>query len=103
MVAGEVPVEKVWEDEDYFAIKDKYPKAEVHLLVIPKQHISKNEMMLQEDQSHWKDLMSAVFEVIRLKNLHTTGYKVVTYGAGFNHFDHEHVHVLGGSSKQPAD
>lgn len=100
MSNGEVEVQKVWENEDFFAIPDKYPKAPIHLLVIPKTHISKDATMVQEDQSHWRELMAAVFAVIRLKNLDQTGYKVVTYGAGYNHFDHEHVHVLGGE-KQP--
>lgn len=96
MAKGDIKVEKVWENQDYFAINDKYPKAPIHLLVIPKEHISKDEMMVKADQSHWGPLMAAVMQVVRLKKLDQTGYKVVTYGAGFNHFDHEHVHVMGG-------
>jgi histidine triad (HIT) family protein len=100
---GDAPVKIIWQNDDYFAIKDKYPKAPIHLLVIPKDHVSKNEKMRGSDQSHWGPLMAAVFEVVRLKKLTETGYKVVSYGAGYNHFDHEHVHVMGGGSKQPVE
>ncbi len=101
MSRGDVSVDKVWENDDFFVINDKYPKAPVHLLVIPKDHVSKDEKMAAQDQSHWGPLMEAVFEVVRLKKLDQTGYKLMSYGAGYNHFDHEHIHVLGGSSKQP--
>lgn len=99
---GQIEAERVWENADFLAIPDKYPKAPIHLLVIPKLHVSKDANMEKEDQNHWGPLMSAVMQVVRLKKLNQTGYKVVTYGAGFNHFDHEHVHVLGGA-KQPED
>ncbi len=37
IIEGELPAEKVYEDETILAIKDKYPKAPVHLLIIPKK------------------------------------------------------------------
>ena len=40
MAHGELPVDKLYEDEHFFVIKDKYPKAPVHLLAIPHQHIA---------------------------------------------------------------
>jgi histidine triad (HIT) family protein len=39
MAAGEISVEKVYEDENVFAIRDINPRAPVHVLVIPRQHI----------------------------------------------------------------
>ncbi|MDO6749813.1 HIT domain-containing protein, partial [Gilvimarinus sp. 1_MG-2023] len=39
IVAGEIPANKVYEDDDFLAFHDIAPKAETHLLVIPKRHI----------------------------------------------------------------
>jgi len=47
-------------------------------------------------------MMVAVFQVVKHLGLDKTGYKLVNNGAGYNHFEHEHVHVLGGSKEEPA-
>ncbi|VAX00957.1 Bis(5'-nucleosyl)-tetraphosphatase (asymmetrical), partial [hydrothermal vent metagenome] len=39
IAAGEIPADIVFEDEQVVAFKDIYPKAAVHLLLIPRQHI----------------------------------------------------------------
>lgn len=39
IVAGELPADKVYEDEEFLVIKDIHPQAPVHLLIIPKKHI----------------------------------------------------------------
>lgn len=114
IAAGEEPAVKVWENEEFVAIKNKYPVAPTHLLVIPKEHVSKKELALLRPTeaglrrakvtgSHfWSRIMGAVFEVIRLSGLDKSGYKLVNNGAGYNHFDHEHIHVLGGTKEEPA-
>ena len=53
---GELPCDKVYEDDTILAFKDLYPKAPVHVLVIPKQHIVNFLDLNSEDQSH-QDLM----------------------------------------------
>ena len=45
--------------------------------------------------------MGAVFSVIGQTGLDKTGYKLVLNGAGYNHFDHEHIHMLGGTAEEP--
>lgn len=91
----------IWENKDFLAIENKYPKAPVHILVIPRVHQSKDSEMEKTDQSRWSLLMEAVFEVVRLKKLNKSGYKLASFGAGYNHFDHEHVHVMGGMESAP--
>lgn len=100
---GKEAAKVVWENEKYLAIENKYPKAPIHVLVIPKTHMSKDEEMARVDQSRWGEIMGATFEVVRLLNLDKTGYKLSTFGAGYNHFDHEHIHVIGGSKTAPAE
>lgn len=110
---GAEPATKVWENEGFICIKNKYPVAPVHLLVMPKEHVSKNVLVFaplrqgyggaEMTFSHfWDKIMGAVFEVIRKEGLDKSGYKLVNNGAGYNHFDHEHIHVLGGSKEEPA-
>ena len=104
IAAGEEPSEKVWEDGDFVAIKNKYPVAPVHILVIPKKHVSKVELVEDSGSTSadfWGKMMGAVFATIRQLGLDKTGYKLVNNGAGYNHFDHEHIHVLGGSKSEP--
>ena len=99
----EEPGEIVWENAEFVAIKNKYPMAPVHLLLMPKQHVSKNgHLGGMTETGFWDKIMASVFDVIRQFNLEKTGYKLVSNGAGYNHFDHEHIHVLGGTKEEPA-
>ncbi|NIT04443.1 hypothetical protein GTO10_06110, partial [Candidatus Saccharibacteria bacterium] len=43
----------------------------------------------------------AVWETIRHLGLDKSGYKLVNNGAGYNHFEHEHMHILGGTKAEP--
>src|SRR3990167_5926266 len=103
IAADEEPSVRVWENEEFLAIKNKYPTAPVHLLVMPKVHVSKKDLTAgSTPERFWCKIMLAVFDVIRLSGLDRTGYKLVNNGAGYNHFDHEHIHVLGGTKEEPA-
>ncbi len=51
IVKGEVPADKVYEDEDMLAFNDIEPKAPIHVLIIPKKHIT-NLSELTESDSH---------------------------------------------------
>ncbi len=103
IVAREEPGVVVWENEEFVAIENKYPVAPIHLLVMPKDHISKLDLASGVTKDNfWGKIMATVFEVVRLKGLNKTGYKLVNNGGGYNHFDHEHIHVLGGTREEPA-
>lgn len=60
IVNGEIPSEKVYEDEKMLAFKDINPVAPVHILIIPKKHIE-NLMGVQEND---KEIISDIFTVI---------------------------------------
>lgn len=105
IVAGEEPSVKVWESDEFLAIENKYPKAPVHVLVMPKEHIEKkdtSDIGASNLSVFWGKMMGAVFGVVHKLNLSKTGYKLVSNGAGYNHVEHEHIHVLGGSKAEPA-
>jgi histidine triad (HIT) family protein len=97
------PSEIVWESEEFICIKNKYPVAPVHVLVMPKSHVVKGSWAKLPDTTgqFWGKIMPVVFEVVALLRLDKTGYKLVNNGAGYNHFDHEHIHIMGGSKAEP--
>lgn len=97
IVKGEIPSKKVYEDEFVYAFEDINPMAPVHILVIPKDHITN---VLEIDESN-SEIISKIFEAIskiaKAKNLEK-GFRVVSNcneDAGQTVF-HLHFHILGG-------
>lgn len=117
IVAGEEASEKVWENEEFVCIKNKYPVAPVHVLVMPKEHVSKKDWISPTSPRlrgaeqgaeqgrlltlFWGKMMAVVFAVVTELGLDKSGYKLVNNGAGYNHFEHEHMHILGGTKTEP--
>lgn len=102
IVAGKESSEKVLEQGDFMVIRNKFPVAPVHLLILDKKHREKKETISGQHPGFWDGAMAAAFAAIKKFGLEKTGYKLVNNGAGYNHFEHEHIHVLGGTSKEPA-
>jgi histidine triad (HIT) family protein len=102
IVAGAIPVERLFEDDDVLAFPDIHPQAPVHVLVIPKRHIASHAHATAEDTAMLGRLLAAAGEVARLKRLGVApnggGYRLVvnTGPDGGQTVEHLHVHVLGG-------
>lgn len=106
IASKEEPAEVVWEDDEFMCIENKYPVAPVHVLVIPKSHEAKKEWIEGQNKGvtlpeFWGKMMAVVFAMVHQLELDKTGYKLVNNGAGYNHFDHEHMHILGGTESEP--
>ena len=103
IAAGEIPCNKVYEDEQVLAFYDLNPAAKVHILVIPKEHIA-NALEINAVNSA---VVDHIFEVIAklAKDLHLEeGFRVVSNCnayAGQTVF-HLHFHLLGGEQLAPA-
>ena len=97
IVAGQIPVTRLYDDTDTLAFADIRPQAPVHVLVIPKRHIASHAHALPEDATLLGKLLSAAGEVARSQGLQN-GYRLVvnTGPDGGQTVDHLHVHVLGG-------
>lgn len=97
IISGEIPSNKVYEDEQVLAFHDLDSKAPVHILVIPKQHI---QSVAHLDESN-SQVLSHIFEVIAkiAKDFNLdNGFRVVTNtgeSAGQT-VPHLHFHLLGG-------
>jgi len=90
------PSEIIWEDAEYLCIENKYPQAPIHVLVFPKEHIEKSEVRSGNRKDFFESMMGAVYEVVKFLGLDTKGYKLINNGAGYNHIEHEHWHILSG-------
>lgn len=96
IVSGEIPSKKVAETELALAFHDLDPKAPVHVLVIPKEHV--NSLAEAHDPAVLGAVMSLAAEVARLEGVEKSGYRTVlnTNEHGGQTVNHLHAHVLGG-------
>lgn len=97
IVAGEIPSDKVDEDETVLAFRDINPKAPTHVLVIPKQHVPSAAHLSAQDAELLGRLFATVADIADREGL-SRGWRVVTNvgpDAGQS-VDHLHLHLLGG-------
>ena len=101
IATGQIPSRKVYEDEDLLAFHDIAPWAPVHLLIIPKRHISS----MAEVTAHDATLMGKIMTLapqLALENgcepYPEGGYRIVinTGEHGGQEIHHLHVHLIGG-------
>ncbi len=97
IASGEIPSSKVYEDEKILAFKDLHPQAPVHILIIPKAHISSLDEVTAENScvvAHIFEMIPRIAKEVGLKG----GYRIISNcgkDAGQTVF-HLHFHLLGG-------
>jgi histidine triad (HIT) family protein len=97
IVAGEIPAKIVHQDEDAVAFRDQNPQAPVHLLLVPRRHISSLNEAEKGDAALLGRLLLLVRELAAKEGI-DDGYRVVNNcgaKAGQSVF-HLHLHLLGG-------
>ncbi len=95
---GEIPCDKVYEDEKVLAFKDINPVAPVHILIIPKKHIDNVNDLNEQNAGVLADIHLAASRIAREQGLTDKGYRLITNcgsGAGQTVM-HLHYHLLGG-------
>jgi histidine triad (HIT) family protein len=97
IVRGEIPCNKVYEDEDMLAFHDIRPQAPVHFMAIPKRHIASLADATVDDAPLLGKLFAKLGELARSQGL-TDGFRTIvnTGRIGRQEVYHLHVHVLGG-------
>jgi histidine triad (HIT) family protein len=98
IIAGEIPSEQVYSDEQVVVFKDINPKAPVHLLMVPREHIkSLNELQAQHEGliAYMMRLLPQIAKEQGLDN----GFRTVinTGPGGGQEVFHLHIHLLGGT------
>ncbi len=97
IIKGELPAEKVFENERILAIKDKYPTAPVHILIMPKKEIPNLQALQSEDFSLISEIILVAQKLAEEFDI-TDGYRLLTNSgqeAGQTIF-HLHFHLIGG-------
>ncbi|MBU6475682.1 MAG: histidine triad nucleotide-binding protein [Alphaproteobacteria bacterium] len=101
ILRGEIPCQKVYEDEHVLAFSDIAPKAPVHILVLPKgAYVSMDDFSATATPEEIAALFRALGKIARDKGLNKTGYRVIS-NCGLNggqEVPHLHLHLLGGRS-----
>jgi histidine triad (HIT) family protein len=101
IVAGDLPADIVYETEGTVAFKDINPAAELHVLVVPRRHITDASVVTAEDGPLLAEMWLAARAVADQAGLATPerGYRLV-FNIGpdaMNSVPHLHLHVLGGN------
>lgn len=97
IINGEIPANKVYEDDEILAFKDINPKAPVHILVIPKKHISSAKEIKEEDEALIGKMFTDINKIAKEFDLEN-GYRIVNNCGedGGQEVMHLHFHLLGG-------
>ena len=96
IIAGEIPSNKVYEDDEILAFNDVAPQAPVHFLIVPKKHMASLDDTTDEDAALLAHIMLKIKDIAKDLGLEN-GYRVVitTGEDGMQSVKHLHVHVLG--------
>ncbi len=98
IAAGEIPATRVYEDEEILGFLDISPEAPVHILVIPKKHISSLNDLSPEDSALAGRMLIVAARIAGEQGIAQSGYRVLTNTGpdSGQAVDHLHFHVLGG-------
>ncbi|WP_205201768.1 histidine triad nucleotide-binding protein [Azonexus hydrophilus] len=97
IAAGTIPAARVYEDEQLIAFKDIAPQRPVHILVIPKKHITSLATVSADDAPLLGQMLAKAHE-IALAQGSPAGFRVIinTGEIGQQEVQHLHMHILGG-------
>jgi len=99
ILRGEIPCNKVYEDEHVLAFRDINPQAPTHILVIPKgEYVSLDDFCEKASDAETASLMRALGRIAREQGLSEAGYRILsnTGAAARQEVPHFHVHIFGG-------
>lgn len=98
IIKGEIPSEKVYEDEDILAFKDIDPAAPIHILVIPKKHIDSLAQIQEVDEVVIGKIYRVINVIAEEQGFKENGYRVIVNCGkdGGQEVMHLHFHLLAG-------
>ncbi len=96
IISGEIPCNKVHEDNQFLAFHDINPKAPIHILIIPKKEYKNFQ---EVDPKIMGDMTRFIQDVAKLMGLDQSGYRLITNNGsdGGQEVPHLHFHLLGGA------
>ncbi|MDH5573716.1 MAG: histidine triad nucleotide-binding protein [Gammaproteobacteria bacterium] len=97
IVNGDIPADIVFEDEKVLIFKDINPKASIHLLMIPREHIASLTDLSKEHNTLIAHMMQLLPSIARSQGLDSGFRTIINTGAGAGQeVFHLHIHLLGG-------
>lgn len=98
----EIPTQVVYEDDSILAFNDIDPQAPIHILFIPKKHISDIVSLSDQEFNLISDIFKTIRKIAREKGIEEDGYRIVNNCRenGGQSVGHLHFHLLGGRQMQ---
>ena len=98
IIKGDIPSNKVYEDEEILAFKDINPAAPIHILVIPKKHIASLVDMKEGDEILISKIYTVINKIAQDIGIDKKGFRVIVNCGedGGKEVAHLHFHLLAG-------
>ncbi|MEA3254030.1 MAG: histidine triad nucleotide-binding protein [Chloroflexota bacterium] len=98
IVAGEIPSDIVYQDDEYLAFRDISPQAPVHLIIIPRAHVTSLTELTEEQEGLMGRLVILATKLAEQEGVAGRGYRlVINCGPeGGQVVPHIHLHLIGG-------
>lgn len=98
IVAGEIPSQILYQDEEVIAFSDINPQAPIHLLIIPRRHISSLTQLTEADWLLSGHMINVANQLAEREGIAENGYRLVLNCGeqGGQLVPHLHLHLLGG-------
>ena len=101
ILSGEIPCDKVYEDEHALAFRDINPQTPTHILIIPKgAYVSSDDFTTNASEAELAGFLRAVGQVAREAGLVEAGYRILANHGQDAHQEiaHFHIHIFGGKN-----
>lgn len=100
IIAGRQPAEIVFQDKWLTAFRDLFPRAPVHILIVPNQHIDSVNELTGDNQELISQLFLTARQLAAKEGLAESGYRLVinTGPDAGQSVHHLHLHLLGGKA-----
>ena len=98
IVAGQIPADILYQDEEVIAFRDISPVAPTHLLIIPRKHIPSLAHLSEAESSLIGDMVNTANQLAKREGIAESGYRlVINCGEqGGQLVPHLHMHLIGG-------
>lgn len=98
IVAGEIPSDTVYEDDELIAFRDINPQAPVHIVIIPRKHIATLSELSESESGLVGRMVAVANRLAREEGVAERGYRVVINCGpeGGQLVPHLHLHLVGG-------
>ncbi|MBN1665929.1 MAG: histidine triad nucleotide-binding protein [Anaerolineales bacterium] len=102
ILAGEIPSDQVYQDEQVTAFRDIHPAAPTHILIIPNRHIVSVNALAAVDESLAGHMILVAQQIAAEQGIRESGYRLIinTGPDGGQEVHHLHLHLLGGQRMQ---